>query len=78
MLLAVNPRYRTTTLSVPVIGAWKKVNTLPPTAYEAGFCITPETLTNRDDGAAGATVKLNEVVLPLPEKVSTKKACVDG
>ena len=65
-------------LLVPVGGAAENVSVVPDTEYVDGSCNTPVTETRIEDVLAGATDIVNATVEPLPLKVSTKNAAVNG
>ena len=65
-------------LLVPNGGGLLNVSVVPTTEYAFGGCTIPEIITNTELAVAGAIVIINEVVEPLPEKVSTKNAVFVG
>jgi hypothetical protein len=65
-------------LFVPDAGADENVSVVPDTEYADGACRTPAMATRIEDVLAGATDIVNATVEPLPLKVSTKNAAVNG
>jgi hypothetical protein len=72
------PRYLTLMLLVPLGGAAEKVRVVPLTEYVLGSWSTPVIATMIEDVLAGATVMVNAVCEPVPEKVSTRNAAEIG
>jgi hypothetical protein len=63
-------------LLVPLGGAAEKVRVVPLTEYVLGSCKTPVIATIQEDVFAGAIVRVNAVVVPSPDFVSTRNAAV--